>query len=245
MISPYARQNFVDHKTYSFESWLKIVEERFGVNSMTARDNGANDMMDAFDFTQTPRSAVKLVASKTGSPDPPMLQTVTRPAGSLVTVLSPSGSYGLSPGAIASAYGSNLASTTTSAQSPSLGTSLGGVTVAVADASGNSSNAQIYFVSPTQVNFVVPGALVNGVGRITIFSNGVQAASGALTIYSAAPALYSADATGSGFAAAVTVSGTTYSLVAQCGSSGCTPNPIDASNANQYSTAPGFVQART
>ena len=38
VISPYARQGYVDHKTYSFESWLKIVEERFGVASMTDRD---------------------------------------------------------------------------------------------------------------------------------------------------------------------------------------------------------------
>src|ERR1700680_967548 len=46
VISPYARQNYVDHKTYSFESWLKTVEERFSVTPMTARDNTANDMFD-------------------------------------------------------------------------------------------------------------------------------------------------------------------------------------------------------
>ncbi len=30
--SPYAKQNYVDHNTYSFDSWLKIIEERFGLN---------------------------------------------------------------------------------------------------------------------------------------------------------------------------------------------------------------------
>ena len=30
VISPYARQGYVDHKTYSFESWLRLIEERFG-----------------------------------------------------------------------------------------------------------------------------------------------------------------------------------------------------------------------
>jgi phospholipase C len=35
IISPYAREGYVDHNTYSFESWLKIVEERFGVAPMT------------------------------------------------------------------------------------------------------------------------------------------------------------------------------------------------------------------
>ena len=69
VISPYARQGYVDHKTYSFESWLRIVEERFGVLPMTGRDNTANDMADAFDFTQQPRPAV--VMNPAGSPYPP------------------------------------------------------------------------------------------------------------------------------------------------------------------------------
>ena len=55
IISPYAKENYIDHNTYSFESWLKIVEERFDVNPMTARDTNALDMLDAFDFTQKPR----------------------------------------------------------------------------------------------------------------------------------------------------------------------------------------------
>jgi phospholipase C len=55
IISPYAKENYIDHNTYSFESWLKIVEERFDVNPMTARDTNASDMLSAFDFTQKPR----------------------------------------------------------------------------------------------------------------------------------------------------------------------------------------------
>jgi phospholipase C len=56
IISPYAKENFIDHNVYSFESWLKIVEERFGVNPMTIRDTNAADMLNAFDFTQKPRA---------------------------------------------------------------------------------------------------------------------------------------------------------------------------------------------
>jgi phospholipase C len=55
VISPYARQNYVDHHTYSFESWLRIVEERFGIQPMVARDTNALDMLDGFNFQQTPR----------------------------------------------------------------------------------------------------------------------------------------------------------------------------------------------
>lgn len=76
VISPYAKQGYVDHRTYSFESWLRLVEERYGVKPLTARDRQAADMRDAFDFTQQPRPPVLLSASRKGSPYPPQLQTI-------------------------------------------------------------------------------------------------------------------------------------------------------------------------
>jgi phospholipase C len=78
VISPYARQGYIDHNTYSFESWLRIVEERFGVKSLTARDANAKDMLAAFDFTQQPREPAVLAATRTGSPYPQPLQTIVR-----------------------------------------------------------------------------------------------------------------------------------------------------------------------
>jgi phospholipase C len=77
VISPYARQGYIDHHSYSFESWLKIVEERFGVSPMTARDSDALDMIDSFDFTQTPRPPVRLSATRVGSPYPQPLQNIS------------------------------------------------------------------------------------------------------------------------------------------------------------------------
>jgi phospholipase C len=76
VISPYAKQGYIDHKTYSFESWLKIVEERFGVKSMTDRDKNALDMIDSFDFTQAPRPPYLLLATRQGSSYPQPLQFV-------------------------------------------------------------------------------------------------------------------------------------------------------------------------
>jgi phospholipase C len=76
VISPYARQNYIDHNTYSFESWLKIVEERFDVNPMTARDTNALDMINAFDFSQTPRSPIVLSPTREGSTYPQPLQKI-------------------------------------------------------------------------------------------------------------------------------------------------------------------------
>ena len=56
VISPYALTGQVSHTQYELSSVLKFVEERFGLPPMTTRDAEANDITDAFDFTQSPRS---------------------------------------------------------------------------------------------------------------------------------------------------------------------------------------------
>ncbi|MFL5732599.1 MAG: phospholipase C [Chloroflexia bacterium] len=76
VIGPYIKQSYIDHKTYSFESWLRITEERFGVTPMTARDTQASDMLDAFDFTQKPRPPVLLSPTTQGSTYPQPSQTI-------------------------------------------------------------------------------------------------------------------------------------------------------------------------
>jgi phospholipase C len=50
IISPWAKQGFVDKTEYEFSSVLRFIEEVFGLRCMTPRDCGASTMMDAFDF---------------------------------------------------------------------------------------------------------------------------------------------------------------------------------------------------
>ena len=104
----------------------------------------------------------------------------------------------------------------------------------VTDGAGNSANAPIYHVSPSQVDFVVPQNIGSGVATVTIRNNGGIAATGAAMIYGVAPALISADGYGSGHAAAVAVSGYNVSCVAQCGVVGCAPKVIDMSGGATY-----------
>jgi len=54
IISPFAKPGYVSSTTYEFSSLLKFVEERFGLPPLTSRDANANDMLDSFDFSQTP-----------------------------------------------------------------------------------------------------------------------------------------------------------------------------------------------
>jgi phospholipase C len=60
IISPYTLSGQISHTQYEFASILKFVEERFGLASLTGRDAAANDTLDAFDFTQTPRAPLIL-----------------------------------------------------------------------------------------------------------------------------------------------------------------------------------------
>jgi uncharacterized protein (TIGR03437 family) len=228
VISPYARQGYVDHKTYSFESWLRIIEERFAVMPMTARDNTANDMSDAFDFTQQPRAPVLLTGS--GSPYPPTPQQVIHPAGTLVTTNTAYGTYAVAPETIASSYGSNLAASSKQASSQPLPASLGGVTVTVTDASGGVFPVGLFYVSPNQVNWLIPKGAASGVATVTL-ANGSAKFSGTALISSTAPGLYSANQIGQGPASAQVTNGQAYSNTFHCNSSqNCTLIPINVTS---------------
>ena len=52
IISPYARKGFVDHTLYDTTSILKFIEWRYGLEPLTDRDKGANNLLAAFDFDQ-------------------------------------------------------------------------------------------------------------------------------------------------------------------------------------------------
>ena len=54
IISPYAKPRAINHTVFDFTSPLKLIERRFGLASLTARDREANDMLDCFNFSQTP-----------------------------------------------------------------------------------------------------------------------------------------------------------------------------------------------
>jgi phospholipase C len=60
IISPYAKPKHISHTLYEFSSLLKFVETRWGLLALTERDEAANDMLDSFDFDQTPRAPLAL-----------------------------------------------------------------------------------------------------------------------------------------------------------------------------------------
>jgi len=55
VISPYAKRGFIDHTPYDTTSILKLIETRYGLAPLGSRDAAANDLTNAFDFSQKTR----------------------------------------------------------------------------------------------------------------------------------------------------------------------------------------------
>ena len=52
VVSPFARRGYVDHTMYETVSILALIERRWGLAALSARDAGAGDLTTAFDFAQ-------------------------------------------------------------------------------------------------------------------------------------------------------------------------------------------------
>jgi endo-1,4-beta-xylanase len=116
-----------------------------------------------------------------------------------------SASYRASPvaaGAIVTAFGSGLATTTAAASALPLPTALGGSTVKVRDSKGSERLAPLFSVSPTQASYLMPDATALGLAAVTITSGSGVVSQGAPQIVAVAPGLYTLDASGRGLAAA-------------------------------------------
>jgi len=111
----------------------------------------------------------------------------------------------LAPGAIGSAFGSGLATSTQVASTVPLPTSLGGTSVRVRDSSGAELLAPLFFASAGQINYLVPENARTGAATVTVLSDGRTVAQGTLQIDTFAPALFTANADGKGVRAALAI----------------------------------------
>ncbi|MDX2031498.1 MAG: SBBP repeat-containing protein [Blastocatellia bacterium] len=112
-------------------------------------------------------------------------------------------SAGLAPESIVAAFGPELASATQASSTLPLPMTLGGVRVFVRSGSGPDQPAPLFFVSPTQINYLMPAGLTEGDIRVIVEANGVVISSEAARIDRVAPGLFSANASGQGVAAGV------------------------------------------
>ncbi|MEX2299674.1 MAG: hypothetical protein WD733_01985 [Bryobacterales bacterium] len=129
------------------------------------------------------------------------------------------------PGSIISAYGENLAAELLIGNGTV--SELGGASVEIVDSIGNPRPAGLYFVSAGQINCVIPAGASTGLATVIVRRNGVGIATAEIRLESVSPALFSANNSGTGVAAAVALtipaSGerTSHTLA-----DGATPTPV-------------------
>jgi uncharacterized protein (TIGR03437 family) len=160
------------------------------------------------------RAAAALSTSTTdpGETTGTVSATMTLPARSItvfqsavspvVSVLAASYSdVALTSESIASGFGERLATATQTAVALPLPTTLAGTSVTVRDSTGHEQLAPLFYVSPTQINFLIPPNTARGLAEVTMTSGDGSIATGLVTIETVAPGLFTADASGRGFPA--------------------------------------------
>jgi len=95
MISPYARQGYIDHQTLSFDAYLKLIEDRYlGGRRLDGKNEGwpdprptireavpqLGDLAKEFDFSQQPIPPLVLDPNPSGNPNVTLVPTTGTPA---------------------------------------------------------------------------------------------------------------------------------------------------------------------
>ena len=114
----------------------------------------------------------------------------------------------VSPESLVSGFGSNLSIMTEAAAAIPLPTSLAGVSIVVRDSDDGERTAAMLYVSAGQINYQIPSGTAPGEATVFVRWSGATIAQGTLQVARVAPALFAANANGSGPAAAQVVRAT-------------------------------------
>jgi uncharacterized protein (TIGR03437 family) len=127
------------------------------------------------------------------------------PAATIVSSANAVGS--IAPGSLASAFGTDLATSTPG--SVALPLAVAGTSVAITDAAGKTTAAPMVYVSPGQVNFYVPPSVATGAATVTITSGDGTKSTGTIQIASVAPGLFALNSSALAAADVLVYSGAT------------------------------------
>lgn len=87
LVSPYAKQGFIDSTVLDFTSLLKFIEENWGIPPLASRDASANGIENAFDFSSPTREAQFIPSTRQvieARPDPDRMVIMAAYGGSFV-----------------------------------------------------------------------------------------------------------------------------------------------------------------
>jgi uncharacterized protein (TIGR03437 family) len=128
----------------------------------------------------------------------------------IVAVNAASYTSPLAPGAIAAAFGTQLSTRTEIADRLPLPDTLAGTSVKLIDSRGVETQAQLFFVSPGQINYLVPDNLPTGPAQVVVSSGDGVISRGEFQVSQCSPAVFTYFANGRG----VPVALSTYDGVA-------------------------------
>jgi uncharacterized protein (TIGR03437 family) len=130
----------------------------------------------------------------------------------------------VSPESIATGFGTNLATATVSATTQPLPFALDGTSVFV-----NGVAARLFFVSATQMNYLVPPGTTLGPASVVVVNKNGQVSRGVVNVSQSAPAIFTAKADGTGAPAAVaSADGMVFNIL--MGNPDGTPREVAAGN---------------
>ncbi|MBS1790760.1 MAG: VCBS repeat-containing protein [Acidobacteria bacterium] len=155
-------------------------------NYLTAGDLNNDGMMDLAVTTRVGISSALSVCT------PAPMNTVANVSAASYQPLA------LATDSIAAAFGANLATTTVVAPGLPLPTELAGTRIVFKDAAGIERAAPLFFVSPFQINYLVPSGMASGVATVTVTSGNGQITTGVILITPTLPGLFTANSDGAG-----------------------------------------------
>lgn len=174
-------------------SWTfrwKAPSQSVGNITLYVASNAANnDGSESGDFIYT--------ANATSQPAPTVANIATVSAASFATNTS------LAPDSIVAGFGTDLSVNIVSATTNPLPTQLDGTEIEIRDATSTDRKAGLFFVAPTQANYVIPAGSVNGPATVMVKRSGTVVAQGNITIESVSPGIFTANSGGTGVPAAV------------------------------------------
>jgi uncharacterized protein (TIGR03437 family) len=171
-----------------------------------------------------PTTAGSLLPAQPGTPGSASNFVAKISGGVIASISAASFQKGsLAPGSLVTGYGVDFPANQTVGDGTA--TTLGMLSVQVTDATGAKASAPLFFVSPTQINFLAPEGLKPGLATVNVLRLGKLVAIGSAQIDSVAPGLFSAAMNGKGAAAAMVIRTTadgqqTYQYVYQTAASG-------------------------
>jgi uncharacterized protein (TIGR03437 family) len=156
-----------------------------------------------------------------------------QPSKTVAVVNAASGAAVVAPDSIASAFGGGIGASTKIQLGLPLPATLGGVSVQITNAAKMSVMGTLFFVSPNQINFVIPAGVSTGMSAFTVMNGDNPPPSVNVQVAAVAPGLFTVKGDGTGVPAATAIRRSiatqtdTEVPVFHCDANSCTSTPID------------------